>query len=122
VLLRIFFFVVPLLKGCGSGSGSAIFLEAGSGSASEWKAWFGSTLKSKSRSFRAKTLAVDAGDGPLEGLYTIVVADSQHLDEEQDQDPHYSEKLDPDRGIEIKSWIRIRTPDYFIISTTDVFL
>jgi hypothetical protein len=42
---------------------------------------------------------VDAHDGPLEGLYTKVVADSQHFDEEQDPDPHYSEKLDPDRGI-----------------------
>jgi hypothetical protein len=72
---------------------------------------------------------MDADDGPQEGLYTTVVADSHHFDEEQDPDPHYSEKLDPDPGIEIKSWtririyvIRIRIPDYFIISTTDVFL
>jgi hypothetical protein len=42
---------------------------------------------------------VDADDGPLGGLYTIVVADMQHFDKEQDPDPHYSEKLDPDPGI-----------------------
>jgi hypothetical protein len=36
-----------------------------------------------------------------------VAVDSQNLDEEQNPDPHYIEKLDR-IPIEVKSWIRIR--------------
>jgi hypothetical protein len=37
------------------------------------------------------------------GPWTLtMVTDSQHLDEEQDPDPHLSEKLDPDSGSAIK--------------------
>ncbi len=40
----------------------------------------------------------EAQNGSLEGLqyYRLVVAESHHFDEEQDPDPHDSEKLDLD--------------------------
>jgi hypothetical protein len=61
--------------------GSALFLEAGSGSA----------FKSQFRTFRGSKMelwrAVDAQNGGPEGLRPVV-ADSHHLDEEQDPDPH----------------------------------
>jgi hypothetical protein len=39
---------------------------------------------------------LEAQNGALEGNKPVV-ADSQHFDEEQDPDPHFSEKMDQDQ-------------------------
>ncbi len=73
---------------------STIFSQGfGSGSALEWKGGSGSALKSKFRSFRGSKwsrggswkwrLKMEAWRA-----FRPVVADSHHLDEEQDPDPH----------------------------------
>jgi hypothetical protein len=71
-------------------------LEAGSGS----------VFEAKFRSFRSSKCALDAHNGGVEvkngalKVYRPMVADSHHIEEEQDPDsvpvPALSERLDPD--------------------------
>ncbi len=82
-------------------SGSALFLEAGAGSALEWKAGPGSTFKSKFH--KLSRLQMEAWK-----ICRSVVADSHHLDDEKDPDPHWSEKGGSGSALKWKGGIRIR--------------
>jgi hypothetical protein len=39
---------------------------------------------------------VDAHNGAVQGLYSVVIADFHHFTEEKDPDPQHSERWDPD--------------------------
>jgi hypothetical protein len=86
--------------------GSALFLEARFGSAYEWKAGSESELMSNIKALEVKNSAVEPLTFPKESWRlkmepwrncrpVPVVADSHHLAEELNPDPHWSEKQRP---------------------------
>jgi hypothetical protein len=91
--------------------GSALFLEAGYGSELELNAGPGSALSKKSRDLEAQNTAVESREAQywgetaknwgMEGLnfedQWSQIRITYHFDENPDQDPHWSEKSDPDQ-------------------------
>jgi hypothetical protein len=83
--------------------GSALFFDAGSGSAIDQKSWNRICIKFKIQKLKAEPWrAMIVHNEGLENKIELwranrpVAADSHHLEEELDPDPHKSEMLNPD--------------------------